>query len=162
MRDLTEVLNLQLRLPIRGTTYVVDPPPANIGAHLVNRLALGIAADAGLPINDEDRGQLIVDDEDMPDFGRQCLGPVYDQMLADGISHPELEFATTTAFYAWTLGLEFAEQYWESAGELGRPTEQRSGRPTATPTPPAEASTTPTPASASGTKTTPLGLPVKG
>lgn len=160
MRDLNEVLDLTLKLPIGGKTYVVDPPSADIGAHLVNRLALGIAADAGFTLDDDDRGQLIVEDDDMPDFATQCLGPVYQQMLDDGLNQQQIEFAVTTAFYAWTLGKDFAETYWETGGKLERPTEQRLVRPTATPTPPAEASTTPTPASASGTRTTPLVLPV--
>lgn len=161
MRDLNEVLDLRLTLPIGGKTYVVDPPAANVGAHLINRLALGIAADAGIPLEESDRGQLVVDDEDMPDFATQCLGPVYQRMVDDGLSTPQIEFCVTTAFYAWTVGKEFAEAYWEAAGKLGRPAEQRQDqRPTATPTREAEATTTPTPASASGTRT-PLGLPLE-
>ena len=159
MRDLNEVLDLRLTLPIGGKTYVVDPPPANIGAHLINRLALGIAADAGIPLEETDRGQLVVDDADMPDFATQCLGAVYQQMLDDGLSTAQVEFAVTTAFYAWTVGKEFAETFWETGGKLGRPAEQRQDQPTtATPTREAEASTTLTPASATGTRT-PLGLP---
>lgn len=155
MRDLNEVLDLVLRLPVGGKTYVVDPPPAHIGAHLLNRLTFGIAADAGIDLGEEQARAIVVDEEGMPDFARQCLGSAYDQMVADGVAQPQLEFCVTTALFAWTIGKAFAEEYWESGGKLVRPAEQRpTTPPTATRTRAAAASTTRTSASASGTRTT--------
>lgn len=154
MRDLNDVLDLTLRLPIGGKVYEVQPPPAAIGAHLLNRLAMGLYANAGLPmdqVDEEARGLIEVADEDLPDFARMCLGDTYDAMVADDLDSVRLEFAVTTAFYAWTVGKPFAEHYWETGGKVVGSAEGPE-RPTATPTPEAEASSTPSPASPNGTK----------
>lgn len=162
MRDLNEVLDLNLHLPIGGKTYLVKPPPANIGAALIDRLAFGIAADAGIDLGDEQRAAIEVTDDQIDDFGRQCLGDVLDEMLADGLGHQQIEFCITTAFYAWTVGKPFAEHYWETGGKLARPTEKSPGTPpTATRTRTAEASTTKSSGSPSGTKR-PTKKPPKG
>jgi len=155
VRDLNEVLDLQLRLPVGGKTYIVNPPPADTGARLLNRLTIGMVVDAGIDIDDETRAQAVVDDDEH-DFAADCLGPALDQMTADGLSKPQIDFCVTVAFLAWTVGRDYAEQWWETGGKVGRPAgaESLAARPrTATPTPSAEASTTPSPASATGTKT---------
>ena len=154
MRDLNEVLDLTLTLPVGGKTYTVHPPSAADGADLLNKLTLGMAADAGIDLA-EARGQIEVSDDDLPDFARQCLGKAYDEMVADGLADQQLQFCVTTAFLAWTMGKAFAELYWESGGKVTGPTRKaRRARPrTATPTPSAAASTTKTSASPSGTKT---------
>ena len=156
MRDLNEVLDLDLHLPIGGKTYTVKPPPADVAADLMNRLAFGIAADAGIDLGEEQRTAIEVTDDAMPDFARQCLGPALDAMEADKLLPQQIEFAVTTAFYAWTVGKVFAQTYWETGGNLERPTEQRPVEPpTATQTRPAAASSTQTSASASGTTAEP-------
>lgn len=152
MRDLNEVLDLQLRLPIGGKTYTVNPPTAATGAILINRLAAGIAVDAGVELDDDTRGMVAVPDEDVPDFARQCLGTTYDQMVDDGLSKPQLEFAVTTAFLAWTVGREYAELWWDSGGKAGRPAGARDLHPTVTRTRTAAATTTQSTRSRSGTK----------
>ena len=42
--NLNDVLDLRLRLPIGGKTYIVEPPSAADGAYLMNLMALGLAA----------------------------------------------------------------------------------------------------------------------
>ena len=155
MRDLNDVLDLNLRLPIGGKTYTVHPPSAAVGADLLNKLALGMAAQAGVDMT-EARGQIAVTEDDMPDFGRQCLGAAYDEMFADGLSYPVIEFAVTTAFLAWTVGKDYAETWWEAGGQMGKaPAPNRAARRarprTATPTPAGAARTSQTSASPSGT-----------
>lgn len=131
MRDLNEVLDLTLHLPINGKVYKVDPPPAAVGADLQNKLAMGIVADAGFELTDEERGAIIVGDEDMPDFGRACLGSVIDEMHADGLDRQRIEFAVETAFLAWTVSKEFAETFWESGGKVeGAPSPRQMVTPT--------------------------------
>lgn len=157
MRDLNEVLDLTLDLPIGGKTYKVQPPSAATGADLMNKLTLGVAADAGVDLG-EFRGQITVADEDLPDFARQCLGKAYDEMVADDLPHPSIEFCVTTAFLAWTVGKAFAELWWESGGDLGKAAgpnrAARRARPsTATPTRSGAASTTPSRKRRSGTRT---------
>lgn len=152
MRDLEEVLDLNLELPVRGKTYLVRPPDAQVGAELLNLLAFGIAADAGIDVGEEVRGRLEVGEEDLPDFGRKCLGPVLDELVADKVPARLVEFCIETAFFAWTIGRPYAEHYWETGGKLGRPAVQRLEElRTGTPTRPAAESTTSSSASPSGT-----------
>lgn len=154
-----------LRLPIRGKEYVIHPPRADVGMALSMRLAAGVLIQAGVELDEEDlaeadRRAQVADDEE-PDFFRQCLnGPkagkpilVYEEMLADGLSHPEVEMAAQTAFFAWTYGREAAEFYWNAGGKaMAQRLRHPALRQTETPTPSAAESTTPTAASASGTR----------
>ena len=154
-----------LRLPIRGKEYVIHPPRADIGLALSSRLAAGMLLDAKVPLDEEslaeaDRRAQVADDQE-PDFYRQCLnGPragepvlIYEQMLEDGLSHPEVEMAAQTAFMAWTMGREAAEYYWNTGGKaLAQRRRHPALRQTETPTPTAAASTTPRSGSASGTR----------
>ena len=159
MRDALEVLDLTLRLPVGGRTYVVRPPAAAVGIRLFNVLTRGVVIDAltsaGItgPEVDEARASLVIDDIGT-DFARDCLGDTRDAMVSDGVPHPVIELAVSTAFLAWTMGKPAAEAYWESGGKAPTPPKtQQAGRlPTATPTPQAAATTTQTRASRSGTK----------
>lgn len=155
MRDAAEVLDLDLELPVRGKTYRVLPPPAAVGVRLCNMLALGMATDAvadlDIPDARELTGELAISTAS-PDFARDCLGPVYDEMLADDVPAPMVELAIGTAFFVWTVGRAVAEGYWETGGKAPAPT-TRTGRPTATPARPDGAPTTRSRASRSGTRT---------
>ena len=148
-RDLTDVLDLSLTLPIRGKAYRVLPPSAEIGLKLQQKMALGIIASEGGNVPDEVREQVEIDDDHLPDFAHQVLGDTYDEMVTDGLSTPEIEFAVSTAFIAWTSGKAYAEVFWESGGKASTP------RPTNEPTPSgkagAAATTKKTPTSGSGT-----------
>ena len=154
-----------LRLPIRGKEYVIQPPTAKVGKALSMMAAAGILIDAGVPLSDEDlveaREAQEVDDDRFPEFAQQCLnGPlngepveVYEQMLEDGLSMPEVEMAVQTAFMAWTMGRDASELFWNTGGKaLAQRQAHPALRQTETQTPPAEASTTPRPASATGTR----------
>lgn len=154
-----------LRLPIRGKEYVIQPPTAKVGMGLSMMAAAGILIENDVPLSDEDlleaREAQEVDDERFPTFAQQCLnGPlrgepveVYEQMLEDGLSMPEVEMAVQTAFMAWTMGRDTAELFWNMGGKaLAQRQVHPALRQTETPTQPAAASTTPTPASATGTR----------
>lgn len=156
MRDLNEVLHLQLSLPIGGKVYVVNPPPADVAARLLNRLTAGMMVEAGIEVDDNVRGQVIVCEDEEPDFARDCLGPTYDAMVADRLSHAQIEFCVTVAFLCWTIGRDYAELWWDNGGKVGRPAtaQPMAALPrTETPTPTGAASTSPTSASVSGTRT---------
>lgn len=140
-----------LDLPIRGKVYKVWPPSAAVGLSLHMKLAAGIAQSAGIELDDATLRDIEIDDENLPAFGRQCLGPAYDEMVADGVSHTQLERAVATAFMAWTVDREAAEIYWNTAGKAIALAEISDQRPTVTPTRTAGAATTPTPRSATGT-----------
>ena len=154
-----------LRLPIRGKEYVIQPPTAKVGKSLSMMAAAGILIEAGVPLTDEDlieaREAQEVDDDRFPEFAQQCLngptngtpGTVYEQMIDDGLSMPEVEMAVQTAFMAWTLGRDASELFWNTGGKaLAQRQVHPALRQTETQTPPAEDTTTPRPASATGTR----------
>lgn len=147
-----------LVLPVRGKHYTVFPPAADVGLALSMRLAAGIVLQAGVPLTDEaieeaDEATRITDDE-LPDFARQCLGPVYDEMIADKVPVDALEFAVQAAFLAWTLDREAAEIFWNTGGKAPGPALTYPALPpTATPTRTAAATTTKSRALATGTST---------
>ncbi|HEY1175475.1 MAG TPA: hypothetical protein VGF17_04905 [Phytomonospora sp.] len=154
-----------LRLPIRGKEYVIWPPTAKVGKDLNMMLAAGVLIEAGVPLTDEDiaeaRATQEVDDDRFPTFAQQCLngphdgqpGRVYEEMLEDDLTQPEVEIAVQTAFMAWTMGRDAAEVFWNTGGKaLAQRQVHPALRQTETPTPPAEGTTTPRPASATGTR----------
>lgn len=147
--NLNDVLDLRLRLPIGGKTYIVDPPSAADGAYLMNLMALGLAADAGVDVTGV---ELEIPDGDA-DFASRTLGTAYQQMLDDGLSLQQIGFAAETAFLAWTVSKEFAENHWGTGGKATRPNRAQRRHPTATQTLAGAATTTPNSGSASGTKT---------
>ena len=154
-----------LRLPIRGKEYVIQPPTAKVGMGLSMMAAAGILIENDIPLSDEDlieaREAQQVDDDRFPTFAQQCLNgplngqpvPVFEQMLEDGLSQPEVEMAVQTAFMAWTMGRDAAELFWNMGGKaLAQRQVHPALRQTETPTQPDEASTTPRPASVTGTR----------
>src|SRR5262245_50084393 len=98
-RDLDEVFDDSLRLPIGGKTYVVPPADARLGLYCQRLLAAGIDAHAGrTPVFPTQ-----LDDAQELDLYQRCLGPVYNELVADGVTWPKIRHAGTTA-YLWTAG----------------------------------------------------------
>lgn len=162
-KELSEVFDASITLPIRGKAYRIDPPSALVGLRLQTLSATGMKAALAedpdltdeqrqqLALSDEDRESIALDDQDSEQFTRDVLGAAYDTMLADGVSLPEIGFATTTAFLAWTVSPEMAQVYWEAGGKAQKPTPNRAARRASTRKSTAADSTTKTPASTTGT-----------
>ena len=144
-RDLSEVLDAGLPLPIKGKTYLVPPVDAETGLRL-QRLA-EVAAQAAKAVENGERLDAIVfDDDDEIDLYRVALGAAYEEMLADGVSWPALKIAGVTAWLDSAVGREAAEAYWNAAGDPERLAGNRATR--------RAARSTRRPASASGTTRT--------
>lgn len=101
LRDLREFFDAGLALPIGGKTYRVPGPPMTA----VERLRTTI---------------LTLTDQQELDEIAALLGPVHDEMLADGVAWPEYVHAGRTALYHHVLGAETASAHWHYAqlGEL--------------------------------------------
>ncbi|GGM65220.1 hypothetical protein GCM10012275_39730 [Longimycelium tulufanense] len=141
-RDLSELLDPGLPLPINGKTYVVPPPDAQTGLRL-QRLAehaakVAQAAESGEPLD-----AVALDDDDEIDLYRDALGSAYDEMLADQVPWPALKIAGITAWLDAAVSRDAAETYWHAAGNPERAAGSRATR--------AAARSTRRPASASGT-----------
>ncbi|MGW1679394.1 DUF7426 family protein [Saccharopolyspora sp. NPDC002376] len=118
LRDLSEVLDPGLSLPISGTTYTVPPPDAETGLRLqrlsdwMMTAAAAVQSGSDAPTPGE---QLLSDSEEL-DLYRDSLGTAYDEMIADAVAWPWLKVAGMTAFTHWTVGAEQAQAIWEAGG----------------------------------------------
>jgi hypothetical protein len=152
-RDLSEVLNAGLSLPINGTTYLVPPVDAETGLKL-QRLAevasqVAQAAESGEPLD-----EVALDDAAEVDLYRDALGSAYDEMIADRVPWPALKVAGVTAWLDAAVSREAAEAYWNAAGDPNQMAGNRETRRAA-------ARSTRRPASASGTTRTRKATPPK-
>lgn len=148
--DLGAYLSPTLDLPVAGTTYKVPSPPALVGLRLQAAWAVTNARQAGVAAKAH-HAALVAADDGATSLEQDALGPVYDQMLADGVSTEVLNHAGMTA-YLWVVAGERAARLWWVT-PLG---EARTPLPDRLPSTSTDAaSTTPTPASGSGTRSHP-------
>ena len=162
MRDLADVFDATLSLPIRGTTYKVESPLAGPGLRLtaLATISMGLVKDVDADLLAE---ALWLGKDDERNFLQLALGDAYEQMVADDIPYTWIEHAGMTAWIHWTMGESAAAKFWESpggkltaapSGGLNRPPPRAPPTPTAS-TSSGEASTTKPPASTTGTKSRP-------
>lgn len=115
-RDLAEVLDPDLALPIGGKTYRVPPVDAETGLRL-QRLAEHAAKVAKAAESGDDADTVALGDDDEVDLYRQALGSAYDEMVADGVSFAALKVAGITAWLYAAVDAATAEGYWNAAGD---------------------------------------------
>ncbi|WP_187415138.1 hypothetical protein [Nonomuraea sp. PA05] len=129
-----EPLYLPVPLPSgQVKEYAVPPADAETWTQLTTRFAAS---------GDDD----VIDDPTEADLYRRWLGPVYDELEADGAAWEQIRRCGVTVF-AWHVhGEEAALRVWE--GGLPKP---RSTSTTVETETPAEDRSTPQPASANGT-----------
>lgn len=122
-----------LKLPIGGRVYAVAPASGETWLRLQE---LASAVDSG---KQQAMSKL--------ELQKMSLGPVFEQMITDGVAGWEIEKSGTVAFY-WQIGNEsLAKLFWEAQGKAS----PRAKRSTGTTT--AAGSTTRRRASTSGTST---------
>lgn len=147
--DLGEYLSPTLDLPVAGKVYHVPSPPAAVGLRLQAAWAITNAQKANIAPREHHLKALARDTG--TSLEQDALGPVHDEMLADGVSIDLLNHAGMAA-YLWVVAGEKAARLWwvtplgEASTPLPEPTPSTSTD---------EASTTPTPASTSGTTSHP-------
>jgi hypothetical protein len=119
MRDLDELIDDTLKLPVSGVTYLVPGPDALTALWCLrlseNTLRAGVEG-----------ASVVLDDDDERTMYQRTLGPVYDQMMAAGVSLAKIAFCGQTAFIWITNGIVAAEAYWETGGKA--PTPNRAAR----------------------------------
>ncbi|MBD5787107.1 hypothetical protein IF650_13045 [Cellulosimicrobium terreum] len=143
--DIGDLLSPSLDLPVAGKVYHVPSPPALVGLRLQAAWAVTMARRTGSPAKDQHL-QLLAEDTGTS-LEQDALGPVYDEMVADGVSVDVLNHAGMTA-YLWVVsGESAARTYW--AAPLGKALTRPL--PPAASTSTGAASTTRRPASSSGT-----------
>lgn len=125
-RDLDELLDGGLELPIGGKVYAVPPVDAETGLRLqrLHDWMFGVAAAVKAHEDDPDAGELsvpepggeLLSDAQEIDMYRKSLGTAYDEMLTDGVAWPQFKVAGMTAFLHHTQSPEAAEAYWNAGG----------------------------------------------
>jgi hypothetical protein len=114
-RDLDDLLDSGLSLPIKGKTYTVPPVDAETGLRL-QRLAEVAAAAAQAGEAGEPLDTVALDDAGEIDLYRDALGAAYDEMVADRVPWSALKLAGVTAWLDAAVSREAAETYWNAAG----------------------------------------------
>lgn len=137
-KDLDDFFDDALRLPIGGKTYVITIS-AKAGLRFQRAFGLVMAANAGAQLTAEDLASLELDDDDEKDLFTGVLGPVYQEMLDDGLSWPKIRHAAMTAFMYAAGDKALAEQVWNNPGAVDaagkapkRPADRKAKKSSAT------------------------------
>lgn len=136
---LGELLDDTLTLPAGGKLYTICAPSAETG---LRTQAMVQAAAAAAQNGEGDAADAeVLNDAGERDLYRDVLGDVHDEMIADGVSWPELKHCAITATIWIAAGTEQAETYWKTGGDpsrlappnrAARRAQQRSGGANAT------------------------------
>ncbi len=104
-----------LKLPIGGKVYVLPPVSAELGPRLQVLMSSGVTLGQGGELADDDKQ--VLSDLAEKELYRDLLGPVYDEMIADGVPWSALKHAAMTVLVDATVDRDTAEQYWENLGK---------------------------------------------
>ncbi|MGW3572174.1 DUF7426 family protein, partial [Streptomyces sp. NPDC000941] len=110
---LDELFDDALELPIRGKTYRIPSPTAEDGLKVQRITTLAARLVAGGEAIDTN----LLDDDEERDLFQLCLGPVFEELRADGVTWSQLRHTGLTAMFWIVSGVETAEQYWKAAGD---------------------------------------------
>lgn len=149
LEQLGSFLDPILAVPFRGKTYQVPACDAETGLRLQKLVSAGVRSAVDNKLDPETIE--LVNDADENGFYQSILGPVYDELLADGASFPALKFIGQTALLWHAQDYAMASEFWMAEGKV--PAANRAQRRTATRTSTAVASTTRKRASATSTTT---------
>jgi len=114
LKALDEFFDDTLTLPVGGKEYTIPAPDAETGLLCQRLMQAGVAAAAGQQTDLSDLAEL--DDDQETDLYKRCLGPVYDQLIADKVTWPRIKHCGVTAFLWIAADLETAMKFWDSGG----------------------------------------------
>ncbi|MFF9261995.1 DUF7426 family protein [Streptomyces longwoodensis] len=120
---LGELLDETLALPIGDKTYTIPAPSAETGLRVQAIMqAAAVAADGGKV------DEPLLKDAAERDMYRDVLGTAHTEMVADGVSWPQLKHCAVTAMVWIVQNAEAAERYWNSGGDPNRLAPNRKAR----------------------------------
>ncbi|MFK0289943.1 hypothetical protein ACIQU6_05555 [Streptomyces sp. NPDC090442] len=120
---LDELLDETIQFPIRGKTYTVPAPSAEVGLRTQALLnAAAVAADGG-QVDEQ-----VLGDAAERDLYREVLGSAHAQMVADAVPWPALKHAALTAMVWITQDKAAAEKFWNAGGDPNRAAPNRQAR----------------------------------
>lgn len=91
-----------------GKVYTVPLPDALMGARLAGLGEIMVKQARGITITERDAKRLHLDDDEEVEFQVSVLGPVLDEMKADGVTWEAIKRATNYAFVAFAFNEDAA------------------------------------------------------
>lgn len=103
-----------------GFVYKVPLPDAIMGARLAGLGEIMVKQAKGIPITERDAQRLQLDDDEEMAFQTSILGPVKDQMIADGVKFEGIKRATNYAFVAFAFNEDAAKEMAQQGTLTGK------------------------------------------
>lgn len=123
-KDLAELLDPRLPLPIRGKVYHVESPDIKTGLRAQATVAIAAKVRRGENITPEDVAALQLDDVEELEFTRSMLGGVMQQMQDDDLPWEYVRHAAKTVFMWLVSDRDEAAKVWSNLGNDSRPVPQ--------------------------------------
>lgn len=120
--DLSDFWAEGLPLTIKGKDYVIPEPSAELGLYVQSIFsAAGAVAKTvvtGESVAEATKAASHLDDAQETNLYRRMLGPVYDELIADGASWRVLRHVGQTAMFWIAIGEDAARAYWQGDNPL--------------------------------------------
>ena len=117
-----------------GKTYRVPSPSAKVGLWLTGLNDIAVRAAAGVELDDTDLAKLRLDDDEEKTLYQRVLGPVYDEMIADGVIYTALQKVGRDAYLCFAFSQDSADAALAGMGEAAaratRATRRRTAKKT--------------------------------
>jgi len=117
--DLDAFFDDHLELPIRGKVYRIPPADAELGL-LCSRLVMAGEQVAAKGAVEKDTAA-VLNDEEESDIYERLLGPVREEMIADGLDWQRISHVGSTALIWTALGKAAALNFWRSGARPKAP-----------------------------------------
>ena len=102
-----------------GKDYLVPYPDAATGARWTAQADLGWRKAQGAELTPDEDALLALDDQEEQTLYQRVLGPVYDEMVADGVKWPHLVAIARDAYFVITDNTQLADSLLAAQGEAG-------------------------------------------
>ncbi|WP_454044407.1 DUF7426 family protein [Cellulosimicrobium sp. Marseille-Q8652] len=109
--EIDDYLSPSLDLRVAGKVYSIPSPPARVGLRLQAAFAVASARHTGTDPKPA-HAKAVADDEWETTLEQDALGPVYDEMLTDGVPLTAIQHAGMTAYLWIVAGETAARSYW--------------------------------------------------
>lgn len=118
--DALEIPNIKSRAHPEGKTYNIPSPDAETGMRLSALAEIAVKVNKSIDVNARDVKRLQLDDTEEREFAQQVLGPVYEELIEDGVSWVRLQRITQYAYVHFAFSPEAAREAAERGVFAGK------------------------------------------
>lgn len=108
--DALEIPGVKSRKYPEGKTYFIPSPDAETGMRLSALAEIAVKVNKAIDVNERDVRRLHLDDTEEREFAQQVLGPVYEELIEDGVSWVRLQRITQYAYVHFAFSPEAARE----------------------------------------------------